>query len=204
MTIDCLPLSPDSFLDQLAREKTDFTSDPERFPDLAAYLQLQECANGQGYFGLIMTVEYQPPIFLALYRGSTHWHVLPVFYDLSEKDYAITIKATLEQTLGRHPSPLMPCPFCGYSTPCFERIGTPWASCIVVCEYCGGGHESSDKDAHNGRSWNRRSTPPHLTDALARLQSTAYLDSAVSVQARTEDLKAVLTYFGIGQPANKD
>ena len=249
MPLDALPLSPDSFLEQLAldrrqwssqddlynpRHTTDlvqvvdilfslgehpqiqktlqkltkatrfFTSEPQRFPELAAYLQLQECANGQSYFGLVMTSDHSPPIFLALYRGSTHWQVLPVPYDMSERNYAITVGDTLEQTLGRHPSPLRPCPFCGHSTPCFERIGTSRASCIVVCGYCGGRQESSDEDGNNGLSWNQRHAPDALTDALTRLQRTAYLDSAVSVQARTEDLKAVLAYFGIQQPVSKD
>jgi hypothetical protein len=249
MTLDALPLNPDSFLEQLALDRRQwssgddlyyprhikdlaqvvdilfslgehpqiqktldkltkatrfFTSDPQRFPELAAYLQLQECANGQSYFGLVMTSDHALPIFLALYRGSTHWQVLPVLYDMSQPNYALTVGETLEQTLGRLSSTLKPCPFCGHTTPYFERIGTRRASCIVVCGYCSGSHESSDEDENNGRSWNHRIAPESLTEALTRLQRTAYLDSAVSVQARTDDLKAVLAYFGIESPQPLD
>lgn len=249
MTLDALPLNPDSFLEQLALDRRQwssgdelynprhikdlaqvvdilfslgehpqiqktldkltkatrfFTSDPQHFPELAAYLQLQECANGQSYFGLVMTSDHSPPVFLALYRGSTHWQVLPVLYDMSQPNYALAVGDTLEQTLGKQPPLLKPCPFCGHTTPYFERIGTRRASCIVVCGYCSGSHESSDEDENNGRSWNHRTAPEALTEALARLQRTAYLDSAVSVQARTDDIKAVLAYFGIESPQPLD
>lgn len=51
---------------------------------------------------------------------------------------------------------LLPCPFCGHSTPEFERLGTGKQSCIVACGNCGCRHESGDEWDDCGRSWNTR------------------------------------------------
>ena len=51
---------------------------------------------------------------------------------------------------------LLPCPFCGHTTPYFERMGTPRQSCIVACGDCGARHESSDEGTRSGSSWNTR------------------------------------------------
>ena len=51
---------------------------------------------------------------------------------------------------------LLPCPFCGHSTPEFERLGTGKQSCIVACGNCGCRHESGDEWDDCGKSWNTR------------------------------------------------
>jgi Lar family restriction alleviation protein len=61
---------------------------------------------------------------------------------------------------------LKPCPFCGHTTPYFERMGTPRQSCIVACGNCGCRHESSDEGENSGRSWNERAQAAQQREPL--------------------------------------
>ena len=62
---------------------------------------------------------------------------------------------------------LAPCPFCGNTSPSFERLGNRGQSCIVACGNCGCRHESSDEGGNNGQSWNDRAALTSTTEATA-------------------------------------
>ncbi len=182
-----------------------YTSDRKDFPALRLCLGLRERPGGLAYFGLVLQQPERAPLFLALYRGPDQWRVVAVPGEdawLTENDASPAVLAALDAAI--RPSPaLAPCPFCGHDTPVFERLGTPRQSCIVACGMCGARVESGDEGERNGSAWNQLTPPPALKEALGRRQHTAYLDSAVSVQVRTADIKAVLGYWGICGPSNR-
>lgn len=84
---------------------------------------------------------------------------------------------------------LLPCPFCGHTTPYFERMGTPRQSCIVACGDCGARHESSDEGTRSGSSWNTRA-------ALAAQQPNAPSDAVPAPLTRTDIARVYREVYG--------
>ncbi|WP_164855554.1 Lar family restriction alleviation protein [Bordetella avium] len=54
---------------------------------------------------------------------------------------------------------LEPCPFCGCASAYFERIGTPFQSCVVECGDCGARLEANEEGQDCGNAWNSRAEP---------------------------------------------
>ncbi|MFU1906851.1 Lar family restriction alleviation protein [Bordetella avium] len=54
---------------------------------------------------------------------------------------------------------LEPCPFCGCASAYFERIGTPFQSCVVECGDCGARLETGEEGQDCGCAWNHRAAP---------------------------------------------
>ena len=79
---------------------------------------------------------------------------------------------------------LLPCPFCGHSTPEFERLGTGKQSCIVACGNCGCRHESGDEWDDCGKSWNTRAIESQAAQIAAL--KTVMIAAAEEIAAHWE------------------